>query len=149
MMTIADVSSRLRLFTPAATIFIASTSRPLSVSSRIASTGSSMAIWKTSFLFFSPPENPTFTSLFAKSLFICTSCIFSFMSLRNSLPVRGWSPLASRCAFTAAFMKLALDTPGISTGYWKLRKMPSRLLSSGDIARRPLPLKVISPSVTS
>jgi hypothetical protein len=35
---------------------------PESVSSRIASLGSSSAIWKISLRFFSPPENPSFTA---------------------------------------------------------------------------------------
>ena len=37
-------------------------SRPESVSSRIASVGSSSAIWKISLRFFSPPENPSLTA---------------------------------------------------------------------------------------
>ena len=40
----------------------ASMSSPESVSSRIASFGSSIAIWKISFFFFSPPEKPSFTA---------------------------------------------------------------------------------------
>ncbi len=36
-------------------------SRPESVSSRIANSGSSIAIWSISRRFFSPPENPSFT----------------------------------------------------------------------------------------
>ena len=40
-------------------------------------------------------------------------------------------------------------TPGISTGYWKLRNSPSRLRSSADNSSRFLPLNVTSPSVTS
>ena len=36
-------------------------SRPESVSSRMASRGSSTAIWKISLRFFSPPEKPSFT----------------------------------------------------------------------------------------
>ena len=47
--------------TPFETIFSASMSRPESVSSRIASRGSSTAIWKISLRFFSPPEKPSFT----------------------------------------------------------------------------------------
>ena len=45
----------------AATIFSASMSRPESVSSRMASVGSSTAIWKISLRFFSPPEKPSLT----------------------------------------------------------------------------------------
>jgi hypothetical protein len=36
-------------------------SRPESVSSRMASVGSSTAIWRISLRFFSPPEKPSFT----------------------------------------------------------------------------------------
>src|SRR5580765_3256117 len=55
--------SGLRIaLTPAATSFNASMSSPESVSSRIASLGSSSAIWKISLRFFSPPENPSLTA---------------------------------------------------------------------------------------
>ena len=57
---IARSGPRRRL-TPPATIRSASMSRPESVSSRIASLGSSTAIWKISFRFFSPPEKPSLT----------------------------------------------------------------------------------------
>ena len=49
------------LFTPSATIFSASISRPESVSSKIARLGSRVIICKISLRFFSPPENPSFT----------------------------------------------------------------------------------------
>ena len=48
--------------TPSDTVRTASTSRPESVSSRMASFGSSMSICKISAFFFSPPEKPTFRS---------------------------------------------------------------------------------------
>ena len=35
-----------------------------------------------------------------------------------------------RCSFTAARIKFTILTPGISTGYWKLRKSPARERSS-------------------
>ena len=47
--------------TPSATIRSASMSRPLSVSSRIAISGSSTAIWSISSRFFSPPLKPSLT----------------------------------------------------------------------------------------
>ena len=47
--------------TPSATIRRASMSRPESVSSRIAISGSSMASWSISRRFFSPPEKPSLT----------------------------------------------------------------------------------------
>ena len=46
------------LMLPLATIRNASISRPESVSSRIVTFGSSIAIWKISLRFFSPPEKP-------------------------------------------------------------------------------------------
>ena len=125
-----------RRFTPSATMRSASTSRPLSVSSRMLSTGSSIAIWKISLRFFSPPEKPTLTSRFANSPFICTRAIFSFSSLRNSAGLSSGCPAALRRAFRAAFIKLVMLTPGISTGYWKLRKMPAQERSSGAISSR-------------
>src|SRR5436190_2116869 len=60
-MTIIARSLSRRLLTPLATIRSASMSRPESVSSRMASWGSSTAIWKISLRFFSPPENPSLT----------------------------------------------------------------------------------------
>ena len=124
-------------------------SKPLSVSSRIASRGSNIAIWKISFRFFSPPEKPSFTLRFASLLSNSTIARFSRISFRNSVADTGFKPLYSRCAFTAARMKFTMLTPGISTGYWKLKKSPSRLRSSGESASRSFPLKVTSPSVTS
>ena len=43
-------------------------SSPESVSSMMASFGSSTAIWKISFRFFSPPENPSLTGRFSRLL---------------------------------------------------------------------------------
>ena len=54
-------SGERRALTPRATTRSASMSRPESVSSRIASFGSSTAIWRISLRFFSPPENPSLT----------------------------------------------------------------------------------------
>ena len=107
-----------------------------------------MAIWKISFLFFSPPEKPTFTSRFANSCLICTRAIFSFMSFRKAAAVRGSSPRAFLREFTAVFMKFVMETPGISTGYWNDRKIPAHERSSGLIFRRSRPMKVTAPSVT-
>ena len=47
---------------------------------------------------------------------------------------------ALRLALTAAFMKAVMVTPGISIGYWKLRKRPAQARSSGVFARRSSPL---------
>ena len=71
------------------------------------------------------------------------------MSLRNCEAFSGSSPWYLRFSLTAAFMKLVIDTPGISTGYWNDRNSPSWALSSGFISSRFLPLNHASPSVTS
>ena len=147
-MTIVDVSGVFSLFTPLATMRRASMSSPLSVSSRIESFGSSIAIWNISFRFFSPPEKPSFTLRLASLLSNSTMARFSRISFRKSVADTAGSPLYFRCSFTAARMKFTMLTPGISTGYWKLRNSPSRLRSSGDIARRSFPLNTTSPSVT-
>ena len=89
--------------------------------------------------FFSPPEKPTFTSRLANSGFIWTKAIFSFRSFRNSGVFISGRPCAFRRAWTAAFMKAVIVTPGISTGYWKLRKMPAQLRSSGAMDSKSLP----------
>ena len=80
------------LFTPSATIRIASTSRPESVSSRIESFGSSIAIWKISLRFFSPPEKPSFTERRANLLSSSTNSRFSRISFMNSLVFKGSKP---------------------------------------------------------
>ena len=48
----------------------------------------------------------------------------------------------------AVFMKLVMETPGISTGYWNDMKMPAQDLSSGLIARRSRPINSMLPCVT-
>ena len=148
-MTIQLVSGVLSLFTPSATIRSASMSKPESVSSRMLSLGSSMAIWNISFLFFSPPEKPSFTERLANLLSSSTISRFWRMSFKNSLADKAGSPLYLRCSFTAARIKLTMLTPGISTGYWKDRNKPSWLLSSALKARRSFPSKVTLPFVTS
>ena len=110
--------------------------------------GSSIAIWKISLRFFSPPEKPTLTSLLANSGRICTNAIFSFISFRKSPAFIGSRPSAARFALTAVFMKFVMVTPGISIGYWNDMKIPAQERSSGDIASRSLPMNVMLPSVT-
>ena len=127
---------------------MASTSRPESVSSRMLSFGSSMAIWKISLRFFSPPENPSFTERCANLLSSPTSSRFSRMSFMKSPAFSGSRPSYLRLELTAAFIKLTIDTPGISTGYWNERNNPSRARSSGFMASRSLPLNNTLPSVT-
>ena len=111
--------------------------------------GSSIAIWNISLRFFSPPEKPSFTERLISFWSISTSCRFSFIILIKSAGLIGSSPLDLRFAFTAALMKLVIDTPGISTGIWNDMNMPALARSSGVIASRSSPLKVIVPSVTS
>ena len=111
--------------------------------------GSSMAIWKISLRFFSPPLKPSLTERLASLLSSSTTARFSRISLRNSPAERAGRCWCLRRSFTAVRMKLTIDTPGISTGVWKERKMPSWARSSGFIASRSLPLKVTVPLVTS
>ena len=105
------------VFTPFATIRSASMSRPESVSSRMASRGSSTAIWKISLRFFSPPENPSFTERPVKLSSIATNFIFSRAKARKSIASSSSSPRRLRIALSAVRRKYRLPTPGISTGY--------------------------------
>ena len=148
-MTMHEVSGVCNLFTPSATMRIASTSSPESVSSRMESLGSNTAIWKISLRFFSPPEKPSLTERLASFASSSTILRLSRISLRKSAAFIGSSPWYLRFSLTAAFMKLVMDTPGISTGYWNERNSPSWARSSGFIAKRFLPLKTASPLVTS
>ena len=148
-MTTVALSGRLSLATPVATIRSASMSSPLSVSSRIASFGSSIAIWKISFFFFSPPEKPSLTARLVSLLSISTTLAFSRIILRNSADDSGSNPWYLRFSLTAYFKKLAMLTPGISTGYWNPRNSPARARSSTLISSRFIPSNDTSPSVTS
>ena len=67
---------------------------------------------------------------------------------RNSAAVNGSSPRYLRISPTAIFMKLAMVTPGISTGYWNPRKRPMRARSSMGNSNRLRPSNSTSPSVT-
>jgi len=80
-------------------------SRPLSISSRMASRGSSTAICRTSFRFFSPPENPSFRPRFMNAGSISTSLIFSRARSRKSTASSSSSPRDFRWAFSAARRK--------------------------------------------
>ena len=105
------------LFTPLATILKASMSNPESVSSKIANLGVSIAIWKISFLFFSPPENPSFTERLANLASNSTKADFSLTIAKNSFAETGSIPLYALVSLMAVFKKLMLLTPGISIGY--------------------------------
>ena len=69
-----------------------------------------------------------------------TKAIFSRMSFRKSPAFIGLSPSDWRLAFRAVFMKFVIETPGISTGYWKDMNIPAHALSSGFIASRSRPM---------
>ena len=94
----------------------------------------------------------------AKVSSILRSDIFSFINRRNSRGVifSAWPPLAaasSKRAFrvfvTAIRRKLAIETPGITVGYWKARKIPFWARMSGSHSRMSSPLYRMLPSVTS
>ena len=76
-------------------------SRPESVSSRIASVGSRTAIWKISFRFFSPPENPSFTFRERSASSISTSAAFSSTRERKSIASISGRPRCFLTAFSA------------------------------------------------
>jgi hypothetical protein len=132
-----------------ATIFSASMSSPESVSSSTANLGDSIAICSISLRFRSPPEKPTLTFRFSISSGMFSTFIRARAVLRNCIASRSLSPLARRTAFSAVRRKLALPTPGSSTGPWKARNMPATARSSGSIASRSWPSRVADPSVTS
>src|SRR6266511_4691365 len=83
-MTIRARSGPRRPLMPVATIRSASISRPESVSSRIASLGSSTAICRISLRFFSPPENPSFIERFGSVWPISTKFMLSFNNPKKS-----------------------------------------------------------------
>ena len=91
--------------TPPATMRSASMSRPESVSSRMASVGSSTAIWKISLRFFSPPENPSLTGRFSSDASMSSSLAFWRTSVMNSIASRSARPLCFRTALSAALRK--------------------------------------------
>ena len=80
-------------------------SRPESVSSRIASFGSSSAIWKISLRFFSPPEKPSLTARLSMLWSMSSSYVFALISCMNSIASSSGSPWCFRFAFSAALRK--------------------------------------------
>src|SRR5919106_2751996 len=143
------ISGPAKRLTPSATIRRASMSRPESVSSSTASWGLSIASWRISIRFFSPPEKPSFRYRLEKSFGMFVSSIASSVSARKSFSLISASPLSERWALTAIRRYLATVTPGIATGYWNAMKRPIRDRSSGSASVMSSPLKVIVPSVTS
>src|SRR5918993_1571254 len=127
--TPAPVASLARL-TPSDTTRRASTSRPESVSSRIAIRGRSSSIWRISWRFFSPPEKPSLTLRSANAGSMRRFPMAPFMSLTQ---VRSFGDSPSM-AVLAVRRKFDTDTPGTSTGYCIARKSPARARSSTMIA---------------
>src|ERR1700734_3046276 len=99
--------SGLRIaFTPWATILSASISRPESVSSRMASLGSSTAICKISLRFFSPPEKASLTERLSSLSSIWSSFSFSRSLGRKSIASISSCPRYLRMAFTGGVLGL-------------------------------------------
>src|SRR6478735_1715858 len=128
--------------TLSATSFNESMSRPESVSSKIASEGSSTASCRTSFRFFSPPENPWFTYRWTIASSIPSRSICVFMCLRNA-SAEICSPLI---AWYAVRRKFTTDTPGTSVGYCIARNNPRCARWSGVRVVMSSPLKTTLPS---
>ena len=131
--------------TPSETILSASTSRPESVSSKIAILGFRSSSCKISWRFFSPPEKPSLMFRSVKSGSIRRLLIAVFSSPTHSLSF-GASPLI---AVLAVLRKLETETPGTSTGYCIAKNRPARARSSTLISSTFSPSSRISPSVTS
>src|SRR5919204_1202584 len=130
--------------TPVATCFSESMSRPESVSSKIAISGSRTASWRISFRFFSPPENPWFTYRFTMASSTPRVAIFSFMCLRNASALTS----GSLTDWYAVRRKFTTETPGTSTGYCIARNRPSLARWSVVSLVTSSPLKRPPPAVT-
>ena len=101
-------------------------SRPESVSSRIATLGSSSSSWAISCRFFSPPEKPSLTLRWEND---GSRSACSMAALTSLTQVRSFGASPS-IAVLAVRRKLATETPGTSTGYCIARKSPARARSS-------------------
>src|SRR4051812_11762415 len=134
------------LATPSATVRSASMSRPESVSSSTATSGWSIAICRISARFFSPPEKPSLRWREVNERSTSSSSMACWSLVRNSLTLIGSS---LRPVLIAMRRKLAIDTPGMATGYWKARNRPACARSSGSASVISSPLNEIEPSVTS
>src|SRR3954454_4531170 len=134
------------LSTPSATVRSASMSRPESVSSRTATSGASIAIWRISARFFSPPEKPSLTWRLVNARSTSSSSTACDSLLPNSRTLIGSS---LRRVLIAMRRKFAIDTPGMETGYWKARNRPACARSSGSPSVMSSPLNVMVPSVIS
>src|SRR3954469_6080132 len=134
------------LATPSATVRSASMSRPESVSSSTATSGWSIAICRISARFFSPPEKPSLRWREVNERSTSSRSMACWSLVRNSLTLIGSS---LRLVLIAIRRKLAIETPGMATGYWKARNRPRWARSSGSAPVMSSPLKAIEPSVTS
>src|SRR5216110_2420382 len=114
--------------TASATVFNASISSPESVSSRIASRGSSTASCRISLRFFSPPEKPSFTGRFIIESSQPIALSFCSRTCKKSIGSSSGSPRSRRSALSADRRKYEFVMPRISTGYWKARKTGARTL---------------------
>ena len=129
---------------PLDTVLTASTSRPESVSSRIAILGLSIRSCKTSAFFFSPPENPQFKSLCKYFSSISRRAMFSSTSFLNSQNLILFPVFCSN-----AFLKNSLSViPGTSTGAWNDKNTPSFALSLTASSVISLPSRTIEPLIT-
>ncbi|SKZ82150.1 Uncharacterised protein [Mycobacteroides abscessus subsp. abscessus] len=137
-------SSALYVFTPSLTTRRASTSRPESVSSRIANFGLSRSSCRISWRFFSPPEKPSLTERSANDGSMSSAVIASLVSLTQ------WRSLGAspRTAVAAVRRKFDIETPGTSTGYCIARNRPARARSSTLISSTSSPSRVMDPLVT-
>src|SRR3954447_19825894 len=138
-----SLSRRLRL-TPSETTRSASTSRPESVSSRIAILGLSSRICRISWRFFSPPEKPSLTLRSANAESISRADISVRTSLTQVRSFGAWP----ETAVAAVRRKFDTETPGTSTGYCMARKRPARARASTVIASTSWPSSVTDPEVT-
>ena len=139
-------------WTPSATTRSASMSRPESVSSSTAIRGLSIAIWRISTRFFSPPEKPSLMYRDASSRETLSRSIAASSSSRNSgIGIGSSSPPARalRIALIALRRKFVTVTPGTACGYWNARKRPRCARSSAPASVRSSPSKMIWPSVIS
>ena len=112
---------------PAATWRSASMSRPESVSSSTATSGSIIAICRTSLRFFSPPEKPSLRYRSWKRLSMPSRLVHSMRLRRTSSTEKSSMPLRRAIAWRK---KLSTETPGISSGCWNPRNRPRRARSS-------------------
>src|SRR5665647_3195327 len=133
----------LARLTPSETTRSASTSRPESVSSRIANLGARSSICRISWRFFSPPEKPSLTFRSANTGSIRRFSMAARTSLTQCRSGGAWPVIA----VLAVRRKLDTLTPGTSTGYCMARNIPARARASTVIASTSAPSRVTEPEV--